>query len=198
MRIFAVSKYSGFKTAFEMIGIKFDRHSNLKGFIALSYVCTHRFVSQWSLRDTPTCVTYHATADLFCSCSAHAPRNAVATQIGNINWCVRPRTNGNVFLRFCIVSCNELVVLNSLEDSKQYKNAGKRFCVYGANACLWMCTIVELTQDLISTDGGRDRCINFKNCTVTCFTRLLFRGNSFLMMWFDSSLRNCDRSFNAK
>ena len=44
----------------------------------------------------------------------------------------RPRTHGNVFLRFCIVSSNELVVLDSLENSKQYKNAGKRFRVYGA------------------------------------------------------------------
>ena len=33
---------------------------------------------------------------------------------------------------FCIVSSNELVVLDSLENSKQYKNAGKRFRVYGA------------------------------------------------------------------
>ena len=43
-----------------------------------------------------------------------------------------PRTHGNVFLRFCIVSSNELVVLDSLEYSKQYKNAGKRFRVHGA------------------------------------------------------------------
>ena len=34
------------------------------------------------------------------------------------------RTHGNVSLRFCIVSSNELVVLDSLEKSKQYKNAG--------------------------------------------------------------------------
>ena len=45
--------------------------------------------------------------------------------------CFRPRTHGNVFLRFCIVSSNELVVLDSLENSKQYKNARKRFRVYG-------------------------------------------------------------------
>ena len=45
---------------------------------------------------------------------------------------LRPRTHGNVFLRFCIISSNELVVLDSLENSKQYKNAGKRFRVYGA------------------------------------------------------------------
>ena len=31
---------------------------------------------------------------------------------------------------FCIVSSNELVVLDSLENSKQYKNARKRFRVY--------------------------------------------------------------------
>ena len=42
----------------------------------------------------------------------------------------RPRTHGNVFLRFCIVSSDELVVLDSLENSEQYKNAGKRFRVY--------------------------------------------------------------------
>ena len=45
---------------------------------------------------------------------------------------IRPRTHGNVFLRFCIVSSNKLVVLDSLENIKQYKNAGKRFRVYGA------------------------------------------------------------------
>ena len=43
-----------------------------------------------------------------------------------------PCTHGNVFLRFCIASSNELVVLDSLENSKQYKKAGKRFRVYGA------------------------------------------------------------------
>ena len=36
------------------------------------------------------------------------------------------------FPAFCIVSSNELVVLYSLENSKQYKNEGKRFRVYGA------------------------------------------------------------------
>ena len=35
-------------------------------------------------------------------------------------------------MRFCIVSSNELVVLDPLENSKQYKHAGKRFRVYGA------------------------------------------------------------------
>ena len=44
---------------------------------------------------------------------------------------LRSRTHGNVFLHFCIVPSNELVVLDSLENSKQYKNAGKRFRVYG-------------------------------------------------------------------
>ena len=48
------------------------------------------------------------------------------------NECLWPRTHGNVFLRFCIVSSNELVVLDSLRYSKQYKNAGKRLRVYGA------------------------------------------------------------------
>ena len=47
---------------------------------------------------------------------------------------IRPRTHENVFLRFCIVSSNGLVVLDSLENSKQYKNAGKRFRVYGASS----------------------------------------------------------------
>ena len=35
------------------------------------------------------------------------------------------------FPAFCIVSSNELVVLDSLENSKRYKNAEKRFRVYG-------------------------------------------------------------------
>ena len=46
---------------------------------------------------------------------------------------MRPRTHRNVLLRFFIVSSNELVVLGSLENSKQYKNAGKCFRVYGAS-----------------------------------------------------------------
>ena len=46
---------------------------------------------------------------------------------------LRPRTQGNVSLHFCNVSSNELVVL---ENSKQYKNAGKRFRVYGAEDTL--------------------------------------------------------------
>ena len=44
---------------------------------------------------------------------------------------LRPPTHGNVSLDFCIVSSNELVVLDSLQNSKPYKNAGKRFRVYG-------------------------------------------------------------------
>ena len=44
---------------------------------------------------------------------------------------IRSSTHGNVFLRFCIFSSNELVVLDFLANSKQYKNAGKRFRVYG-------------------------------------------------------------------
>ena len=43
-----------------------------------------------------------------------------------------PCTHRNVYLRFCIVPNNELVVIDSLENSKQYKHAGKRFRVYGA------------------------------------------------------------------
>ena len=39
-----------------------------------------------------------------------------------------------LFLRFCIVSSNELVVLDSLVNSKQYKNAGKLFLVYGVSS----------------------------------------------------------------
>ena len=46
---------------------------------------------------------------------------------GHPVWNLRTKVSG-----FCIVSSNELVVLDSLENSKQYKNAGKRFRVYGA------------------------------------------------------------------
>ena len=44
------------------------------------------------------------------------------------------RTHGNVFLHFSFVSSNELLVLDSLENSKQYKNAGKLFLVYGVSS----------------------------------------------------------------
>ena len=60
--------------------------------------------------------------------------NILANQSDYLELTVKPnvlrtRTHGNVFLRFCIVSSNELVVLDSLENSKQYKNAGKCFRV---------------------------------------------------------------------
>ena len=54
---------------------------------------------------------------------------------------LRPRTHGNVFLHLCIVSSNELVVLDSLENSKQYKNARKRFRVFGALTSEILCKI---------------------------------------------------------
>ena len=58
------------------------------------------------------------------------------------------RTHGNVSLRFCIVLSNELVVLDFLENSKQYKNAGKRFRVDGA--LVW-------TRENAENEGFRKR-----------------------------------------
>ena len=43
-----------------------------------------------------------------------------------------PRTNGNVFLRFCIVYCSQGNREQPAHYLKQYKNAGKCFRVYGA------------------------------------------------------------------
>ena len=43
----------------------------------------------------------------------------------------RPRTHGNVFLRFCIVYCSQGNREQPAHYLKQYKNAGKRFRVYG-------------------------------------------------------------------
>ena len=54
---------------------------------------------------------------------------------------LRPRTHGNVFLRFCIVYCSQGNREQPAHYLKQYKNAGKRFRVYGALAsclCLHM------------------------------------------------------------
>ena len=45
---------------------------------------------------------------------------------------MRPHTHGNVFLRFCIVYCSQGNQEQSAHFLKQYKNAGKRFRVYGA------------------------------------------------------------------
>ena len=45
---------------------------------------------------------------------------------------VRPHTHGNVFLRFCIVYCSQGNREQPAHYLKQYKNAGKRFRVYGA------------------------------------------------------------------
>ena len=44
----------------------------------------------------------------------------------------RPRTHGNVFLRFCIVYCSQGNREQPVHYLKQYKNAGKRFRVYWA------------------------------------------------------------------
>ena len=53
-----------------------------------------------------------------------------------INECLTIKINAPYtrkrFPAFLFVSSNELVVLDSLENSKEYKNAGKRFRVYGA------------------------------------------------------------------
>ena len=45
---------------------------------------------------------------------------------------VMPRTHGNVSLRFCIVYCSQGNREQPAHYLKQYKNAGKRFRVYGA------------------------------------------------------------------
>ena len=45
---------------------------------------------------------------------------------------LRPRTHGNVFLRFCIVYCSQGNREQPAHYLKQYKNAGKRFRVNGA------------------------------------------------------------------
>ena len=76
---------------------------------------------------------YHDWFGFFCSPAGYISRidslrdSSIPSARG-----LRPHTHGNVFLRFYIVSSKELVVLDSLENSKQYKNAGKRFRVYGA------------------------------------------------------------------
>ena len=43
-----------------------------------------------------------------------------------------PRTHGNAFLRFCIVYWSQGNREQPAHYLKQYKNAGKRFRVYGA------------------------------------------------------------------
>ena len=47
---------------------------------------------------------------------------------------LRPCTHGNVFLRFCIIYCSQGNREQPAYYLKQYKNAGKRFRVYGALA----------------------------------------------------------------
>ena len=44
---------------------------------------------------------------------------------------LRPRKHGNVSLRFCIVYCSQGNREQPAHYLKQYKNAGKRFRVYG-------------------------------------------------------------------
>ena len=48
------------------------------------------------------------------------------------NLLLRPRTHGNVFLRFCIVYCSQGNQEQPAHYFKQYKNVGKRFHVYEA------------------------------------------------------------------
>ena len=68
-------------------------------------------------------------------------------------------------MRFCIVSSNELVVLDSLENSKQYKNAGKRFPVYRAYIMLAHTNCVHFLaltrKDVINFVCVHDSCIRF-------------------------------------
>ena len=45
---------------------------------------------------------------------------------------LRPRTHRNVFVRFCIVYCSQGNREQPAHYLKKYKNAGKRFRVYGA------------------------------------------------------------------
>ena len=49
------------------------------------------------------------------------------------NSLVSPRTHGNVLLCFCIVYCSQENREQPAHYLKQYKNAGKRFRVYGAS-----------------------------------------------------------------
>ena len=56
-----------------------------------------------------------------------------AVKIGAEKPVFRPRTHGNVFLRFCIVYCSQGNREQPAHYLKLYKNAGKRFRVYGAS-----------------------------------------------------------------
>ena len=93
----------------------------------------------------------------------------------------RPRTHGNVFLRFCIVSSNELVVLDSLENSKQYKNTGKRFHVYGASINVFDFYCIKQIDSIFC------RCLFIYRCTgkrhnviiTSLIHSTLFLGNFF-------------------
>ena len=51
---------------------------------------------------------------------------------GRTKLAFRPRTHGNVFLRFCIVYCSQGNREQPAHYLKQYKNARKRFRVYVA------------------------------------------------------------------
>ena len=57
----------------------------------------------------------------------------------------RPRTHGNVFLRFCIVYCFQGNREQPAHYLKQYKNAGKRFRVYGASVARIEKSILRVT-----------------------------------------------------
>ena len=59
-------------------------------------------------------------------------------------------THGNVFLRFCIVYCSQGNREQPGRYLKQYKNAGKRFRVYGAQNKRDICTIYNMSGRLVS------------------------------------------------
>ena len=60
-----------------------------------------------------------------------------------IVYSLRPRTHGNDFVCFCIVYCSQGNREQPAHYLKQYKNAGKRFRVYGALGCMFK-TVVAI------------------------------------------------------
>ena len=119
----------------------------------------------------------------------------------------RPRTHGNVFLRFCIVYCSQGNRKQPAYYLKQYKNAGKRFRVYGCLIYFYnfivlfsdqLANIVKNVLKIIVVNKGKSKIWNqnlknFKHITRLHLIKLILIYCSLLRV-----LKSCFYSFKKE
>ena len=99
---------------------------------------------------------------------------------------MRPRTHGTVFLRFCIVYCSQGNREQPAHYLKQYKNAGKRFRVYGSEFTVLLLLSVAITVNIFPQNNEGKQVMWNNNLIYFNFFQFIafIRGNNF----WDSAL----------